>query len=487
MGKEFFKKYELSLSLFLIGAIAALAYLPYITRTGYYIEDWYLIWSGLTRGTASYIPMFMSDRPFEAYTYVLLFPIFGPSALPWHILLIVMRILGTFSFLWLLRMLWPQQKIETTSMALLFMIYPGFFQHVQAVEFHVHMTALCLAITSVALSIYAVLTPNLVKRISVTIGALIFLIVYPLMMEYYFGLEFVRALLIGLIIARKDWRPIKVFITRCIVWWTPYFVVFGAYIYWRIFFFSGARRATDVGLLLNSYKSNPILMLVRLVVELGRDVIDTLYLAWAVPFSVNWGSYSEILFNSLIAVISVVIVAGFYWLIARSKQTIGGQDSPYRQYMFLGFVIIVLGLLPVIVANKSVSFAQREDRFTITAALGAVMMIVGFIFYYFKSRIRHALIMGLVGIAVLSHLNYAAFMAGFWEEHRQFWWQVSWRVPQFEKDTLILTRFEDYAFIEGYETWGPANLIFYPKSDVPQISAEVFYEGTLHDVLRGGE
>jgi len=485
MKRELFKKYELPLSLALISVVAALAYLPYITKTGYYIEDWYLIWSGLTRGTASYIPMFMSDRPFEAYTYVLLFPLFGPSALPWHILLIVFRILGAFSFLWLLRMLWPEKKIETTTMALLFVVYPGFFQHVQAVEFHVHITALFLAITSVTLTVYSLLERPIWKRVISIIIAIGFLIIYPLMMEYYFGLEIVRMLLIGYVIFRNSDKEIRRSLPKFVWNWLPYLITFGGYLYWRIFHFSGNRKATDIGLLIESYKGNPVYMLLGRALELGRDIIETLYLAWAIPFSRYWGSYSEILAKFSIAVAAMGVVGGFYFLAKKWRDASTEDDSIYKQFMLMGSVIIVVCLLPIIAANKDVGFGNREDRFTITAALGVVMLIVGFLFYYFRSRAKYGIVMGLVAISVFAQINYASFMSDFWEAQRQFWWQVSWRVPQFEEDTLLLIRLSDYSYIEAYETWGPANLIYYPESEVPLIAGEVFYRGTVHDILRG--
>jgi hypothetical protein len=50
---------------------------------------------------------------------------------------------------------------------------------------------------------------------------------------------------------------------------------------------------------------------------------------------------------------------------------------------------------------------------------------------------------------------------------RNFWWQVAWRVPQFEKNTTLVANIPGVATEEDYFVWGPASLIYYPERQNP--------------------
>jgi hypothetical protein len=45
---------------------------------------------------------------------------------------------------------------------------------------------------------------------------------------------------------------------------------------------------------------------------------------------------------------------------------------------------------------------------------------------------------------------------------RAFWWQVSWRVPQFVEGATLIASYPDSGIREDSFVWGPANHIYYP-------------------------
>jgi hypothetical protein len=45
---------------------------------------------------------------------------------------------------------------------------------------------------------------------------------------------------------------------------------------------------------------------------------------------------------------------------------------------------------------------------------------------------------------------------------RAFWWQVSWRVPQFVEGATLIASYPDSGIREDSFVWGPANQIYYP-------------------------
>ena len=72
---------------------------------------------------------------------------------------------------------------------------------------------------------------------------------------------------------------------------------------------------------------------------------------------------------------------------------------------------------------------------------------------------------------------------------RDFWWQVSWRIPQLEKHTTLVANYGVGATEEDYFVWGPANLIYHPESErdeyvQPSIYAALLNQDTVDKILR---
>jgi hypothetical protein len=87
--------------------------------------------------------------------YRVSFRLVGDSVLAWQFYSFGLRILSALGFLWLLRILWPERKIATFSMAALFIVYPGFFQQTNALTFSNHFISYDLSIFSVLLTLLA--------------------------------------------------------------------------------------------------------------------------------------------------------------------------------------------------------------------------------------------------------------------------------------------------------------------------------------------
>jgi hypothetical protein len=72
------------------------------------------------------------------------------------------------------------------------------------------------------------------------------------------------------------------------------------------------------------------------------------------------------------------------------------------------------------------------------------------------------------------------------EEIQNFWWQVSWRIPQMEMGTTLVANYPA-TVEEDYFIWGPANLIYHPESAhkdyvQPAIYAALLNEETIASV-----
>src|SRR5262245_54415544 len=115
------------LSAILVIIVTLLTYAPLISQLGFYRDDWYLIWVAQYQGSDGIIALFRGDRPLFGWFYALDYLLLGNAPLGWHILGLIVKLVTALGTLWLLRSLWPQQKLETTLITLLYVVYPGFF------------------------------------------------------------------------------------------------------------------------------------------------------------------------------------------------------------------------------------------------------------------------------------------------------------------------------------------------------------------------
>ncbi|MEJ2708488.1 MAG: hypothetical protein P8074_12805 [Anaerolineales bacterium] len=493
MSKDFsisLQRWYTALSVALLALLAAVVYLPLIGQLGLYLEDWYVIWSGSTNGPASLIPLYAFDRPLEGYLYATIYPLLGENVLGWHLYAFAIRLLSGLLFFWLLRILWPGQRFETMAASVLFVIYPGFTQQVQAVSFQVHLTALVLALFSLILTVLAVKNFNIWATIFLHAFAVLLMPIYPLLMEYYLGLEAVRLVLIWLAVRqRQPLSLLESFLDTLKNWW-PYFLALLGYLYWRVFLFAGGRPTTSVGRLVGEYAGNLSHMLVSVVVEWGKDLLEVIYMAWSVPLEnfFYWGSYTDLLIAGIFTLIAVLLFILFAWRMQREDLGPREQLSTKTAWIWIGLLMVVVALIPVVAANRDVQFTLRDDRFSLPASLGAVIFTVGLLSLALRSRLRIWALAFLVGVSALTQLNYAGYMRDFWSVQRDIWWQMSWRAPQLKEGTLLMVRPPDgFNFAEGYESWAPADLIYYPDMSPPPITGEVLYQATLPLIRHGGE
>jgi hypothetical protein len=481
-------RHESMLSALLIGFVTLLAYLPFIHQLGFYLEDLYVIWSGVTRGPQSLIPMFAEDRPAIGYLFSIIYPLLGENPFHWHLYALALRLLMVFSLFWVLRMLWPERKLMTTTATLFYAIYPGFLQQTQALTFQVSLTVMLLATVSIGLMVYAARQKSLPIIIILYAASLALMCTYQLLVEYAIGLEVLRLLLLYVALQNREGLPRKKALLRLLIWWAPFVIISGLFVFWRFFIFNSSRPTTDADRLLLAYAGDKVGMLLRLVLETGRDFIESAFMAWVVPLYRNWyyPGYQQLLGGLLIA----LLAGGGCWLFIRwelHQQEAGARERRVSlSWIWIGSLSVVFGLLPVILSNRNVVFQARDARYTLPAMIGVSLLVSGLIFLIFRARFRPWVIAILIGLAVLTQYNGELMMRDDWNIQKQIWWQMSWRAPALEKATLLFLKPPSLLdFAEGYQAWAPANLIYYPESESPAVTGEILDRSFLPYLRHG--
>src|ERR1044071_3946050 len=171
-----------------------------IPKLGFYYDDWYLLWSGHSRGAASIIPLFSTDRPFMGVLYSFVYRLLGDTIMNWHLYALLWRFVGALAFFWILRLLWPREKYLTTLMTVLFLVYPGFLSQPNANTKQNQLYGFGTALLSIALMLEAMKIDKRGWKILCSILSIALTANYLFIYEYMIGFEGTRLLLLGYVL-----------------------------------------------------------------------------------------------------------------------------------------------------------------------------------------------------------------------------------------------------------------------------------------------
>jgi hypothetical protein len=194
----------------------------------------------------------------------------------------------------------------------------------------------------------------------------------------------------------------------------------------------------------------------------------------------------------LVAVILVIGAVAFSILILRWEALLEREGDPgwMKDAAWLGLVSVLAALVPVVISNREANF-YYFSRYMLAGSAGAVIFVTAVIYQLNTRMAREAGISLLVVSAVITHHLNGIAAARTTEAMQEFWWQVSWRIPQLQPGTTLVANYSHAPIEEDYFVWGPANLIYYPHSASPEslrpvISSTVLTGDSQASILNKG-
>lgn len=454
----------LLLIILFLTAISALTYLPWVNQLGYMNDDWYLMYSAKAYGPTAFFDIFKVDRPARAWVMMTAYTLFGDNPLYYNLSAYVFRLISALAFFWLLQMLWPHRRDVSVLTALLFLIYPGFLSQINGIDYQSQMVSLAAALLSIALSVRAWFSHRLLEKVALIIAAILLGWLYLGLVEYFLGFEFLRlgALLILANRGNGSWQR---HLQSGIKAWLPNIFIPLIFLTWRIFFFESKRGATNIGLQLKNFLNAPVVTMFWWSIHLAADAIDVLWLAWGVPFSnlLPVLRPPHIVSALLVAVFTIYLTYRLTEVCLDPLDNREAKNASHKEMVFLGLGMLIAGLLPIILVNRRVDFVDFS-RYSLASATGASLLMGVFLFHFITSKhLRWTLISIVAILSVLTHYANGLRASIQTKKVNEFWWQVSWRIPQIEKGTTLVANYPIGSIQEDYFVWGPANLIYYPK------------------------
>jgi len=446
---------------FLLLVAASTIYLPLLGRIGFTSDDWYLMYAGRVAGPGIFQSIFSIDRPLRAFVLGPAYALFGQNVLLYNLSAWGLRVTSALLLLWTLRKLWPGRAKATLAMSLLYLLYPGFLSQLNGIDYQSQMVSLAAAMLSLALTVAAFFEKRAARFLWMGLAVLLGWL-YLGLVEYEAGFEFLRLGLLFTLIAR-DVRGLRPRLVQTRKVWLPYLVIPLAFGIWRVFIFQGERKATSLGTQLGGLLAAPVQTVLGWLSRIFLDTFNILVSAWGVPLYQLSAKVTAL--DVLIGVLIGVLLIRLVLLIMREsgENTAPVAESDWRvEALWLGLATVVVALIPVVLANRQVGFPDYS-RYTLVSSVGAGMAIVAGLHYLTSRKLQTAVFSLLLLISFVTHYTNAALAAAETASMNDFWWQVSWRIPQMETNTTLVAHYPVVSIQEDYFVWGPANLIYYPE------------------------
>jgi hypothetical protein len=449
----------------LIFIIAGIAYLPLVSRLGYLNDDWYLMYDMFVKDPGFFHETFGIDRPGRALAMIPLFSLFGFNPLWYHVSAFVFRAFGGIFVFWTIRMIWKERNLFALATGLLFAIYPGFLSMPNAIDYQSHILGLFLATLSVALTVRSMLVADRTQKGMLIAGSVLSGWAYLSQMEYFLGIEALRFALVMVLLWRGQGESFRVKAMKIVKVSLPFMLIAAGFLIWRLFFFESERKATDVSLQVTQIFTDPLIALWWLN-YLIQDFFTVTLVAWNLPvyqlaFSMRLKDMAAGVAWASLAV--AALLYGIRWMGEKAQEAESSSSlRVMRETLFVSFLSIVGGLIPVILVNRHVTLPDYS-RYTLIASIGAVMLLALLVESIAKRGTQVTVLGVLVAIAVMTHYGNTIRYAYETEATRNFWWQVAWRAPKIEEGVTLLAMYPGSPLAEDYFVWGPANMIYYPE------------------------
>ncbi len=451
---------------FIFLAVCLLTYGVFIPWLGFYWDDWPVILMGKFFGVKAYSDFYVYDRPFSAWTYIVSLPILGLRPLTWQLFTLLLH-LATGLFFWLtLRRVWPQQRIQTAWMAIIFLVHPVFTLQFISVAFSQHWTCAFLY----SFSVWAMLNSfgDGWKRWIWWVLALASSALHLLTMEYFLGMEIFRYVLVWLTIGSYDSmrQRLSVFIRRAV----PYVLVLASFIIWRFFIFEFPLEDPNPVRFLQDLGSQPLTGLLTLTQIILRDLLYMIVQVWASVLD-----SSRLVLNSKFflftvlfsSVVGAALALYFSRFASDNAEPALPSSSWIRQAFWVGLLAIVLGTMPGWITYRQALNQPYGNRIAIPALLGLGILTVALIEWVTQNQNRRTILLSILcGISVFSHLYVANSYREAWNIQRSLYWQLYWRMPALQPGTSLLSDSEIVLGAGEYSTVSAINLLYAAEFDL---------------------
>lgn len=432
---------------------------------GYYWDDWEVVFLLRTRQLSLLYGYFAFDRPF-AWPYQLMYMAFGLNAVAWHLMTLLLRWVGVLFFYLCLRLIWPRYEAYLRWLGVLIFVYPGFLQQSISGAYNRHFAAFALFSISLYLMALAVKQPQ--KGWWLWPLSWITAAIQVITIEYFVGLELARLVLLWLLLAGESWLTVRRRAAKTFLLFAPYLAIFGAYFWWRMIVFprSIARLnySGDFKFLQDfqgSFLSGALATSTRAAFDLIYSTIQVWFNELTGPAGFTLQSKAAWFALGVGALIAVLFALTQPAGIDPDERNPGASAA---SLFVFGLVAFLASAFPIWLTSRQISGTGRwDDRFSLAAMLGSVVMLVVVIMSLIRGRWQKTVLGILLAVSITTQVLVVNRYRLEWDVQNSYYWQLSWRVPGLEPKTAIFSLEQPSMSVPGYDTSFALNVLFNGK------------------------
>lgn len=462
----------------LLIVLALLSYGLALPKLGIYWDDWAMIWTRLAVGFGGLVRHFSFSRPLAGQIHNLAILLTGGDPLKVQLYAQAMRIVCALVFSATIRTVWRKSAYGPIPAVagLIFFVYPGFTMIPIGINFGFSYLIMAIQFASWTLSVRALRGEGPIRP--QVLAAALFSALNLFATEYFFLLELIRPALfwIALSAERPGPETTRERIARLSKAWFPYVFVFLAAVAYRLFFNPTQTLHYEFSLI-DRFKSDPAAAAGTYLSAVGGDVAKVLFGAWAQLFilpDVELTGFRTMITFGAAAAAGSLVTGVFLSLRVRAASRSSDPSARPRVsagpgMILVGLALILLGGQPFWLTDSYLSFIFPNSRFTLPFLPGMALVWGGVAETVFSDSARFRRVRCTLGIFVLAAIVGAA--SGFhflnatayrrdWTLTKDFFRQLSWRIPDLEPNTTIVTNTLPIRFSTDNSLTAPLNWIY---------------------------
>ena len=412
---------------------------------GFYGDDWIYVYNNRLAGPGSFADFVRWDRPYSAWIYSLTGAVFGEAVLPYHLLILLQRIVAALFFYWTLRIVFPTAVRTVQGAALIFALYPGFKQQPVAVQFILHFASMDFSLISMWLMMTLLNDAsggeNRARRsLAIVLTALsAALAAFGLFScEYFTGWEFVRPFLIWAYLSSgPDFQSFPKRVRTLFRVWGPYLLAAAAFLYWRVFIFSFQTYRPKLLIELGESPLSGVKTLAaRIFSDLSVVTVESYRTAFKQPAAPErrWAFYLVLL-----------LAAVFLTLLFASATENDPEDSRTQKtdgtsaMILTGIAALIAAGIPFWATLLPIETRFPWDRSTIPFSFGAALLIAGSIRAAFRPSAAPLALAAVCALSIGAHTVNAFIYRDETLKLNDYFWQLAWRAPALQPGTTLIS------------------------------------------------
>jgi hypothetical protein len=431
-------------------------------QLGFYWDDWSKTLVNVLYGFEGYIDYYAGDRPLSGWTHIFFVSLIGNNALNWQILNLALRILASIALWWSVQPLWPKHRREIALVALFYLVLPVFTQQAAAVTFHQQWLQAALSFLALGLLLRSLES----KRwyIVLTILSILANALQLTVTEYFYGQVLILPIFVGLYSYIKGQRGIT-FCRNTVLFSMPYILLSLVYGLWRFVWLKLPAADPYALVTFQNFIQAPLQTFTDFSKIIFLDMLEIVIGSWAPVFdlSLNKANQPSTLLSWAISFLVALFVIIFFFSQKENKQSAEQTENNHwiKQFMIIGCVIVLAGMLPAWAIGKNVLLDFHSNRYAMPAMPGVALILVAIFSWFIQNWERKVVVLGiLIGLASGFHLRQMNEYRWNWNEQKDFYWQLYWRAPKIQEKTAIFFEEDPFPTQGLFSTSSGLNLLY---------------------------